>query len=280
VGVYFLQSVDVAVLSGAVTAAATLVLLAGNKLKLPGGVALKGRAEKILLKTGRKAAGSDLSRSVLKKKITQANLTIDPDYFTGIRYALPAASVIVLGLPALAGLIDIYWAFIAAAALYLAPNMWLNGKVRARVSAIKADIPEFCILLGNALRGADMLISLEEVSRAMKGELSLEINRVLVDMATGDSRAAALNKMARRCDIPELTSLMGKIQQAMRYGSPLEPVVKRHAEKITARRKHDVQKIAGELSIKLLFPIILFILLPMFIMLGFPVFWSMLKVFG
>ncbi|OPX92354.1 MAG: hypothetical protein A4E53_00553 [Pelotomaculum sp. PtaB.Bin104] len=86
--------------------------------------------------------------------------------------------------------------------------------------------------------------------------------------------------MANRCGIPELTGLVRKIQQAIRYGSPLEPVVMHHAEKIIDRQKHNAQKTAGELTIRLLFPIIIFILLPLFIFLGFPVAWNVLKAFG
>ncbi|MHB8158114.1 MAG: type II secretion system F family protein, partial [Desulfocucumaceae bacterium] len=141
-------------------------------------------------------------------------------------------------------------------------------------------IPDFCILLGNAIKGADLLLALEEVAGTMKGDLAKEINRALMVMATGDSRAAALNKMALRCGIPELTGLVSKLQQAMRYGSPLELVVKHHAEKILARRKHETQKIAGELTIKLLFPIVLFILMPLFVLLGFPIVWNMRNIFG
>ncbi|MCL6612982.1 MAG: type II secretion system F family protein [Peptococcaceae bacterium] len=274
-----LQGADFAVLAGALAAASVLVLFAGNKLRLPGGVELRGKAEEMLRKTGQRM-GSEVNRTVLRRKITQAALDIQPEYFAGLQLALPAAGAAVFVPPALLGRVDIYWGVLIAAALYLAPGVWLNKKVRARVEAIKRDIPDFCMLLGNALRGADLLTALEEVAGTMKGELAREINRALMDMATGDSRAAALNKMALRCGIPELTGLVSKMQQAMRYGSPLEPVVRHHAEKILARRRQETQKLAGELTIKLLFPIIAFVLLPLFLMLGFPILWNLLAAFG
>lgn len=272
-----LKGTDLAVLAGTLIAAAVLVAVAGNRLSLPGGVELKGRADQILEKTGKKMS-NDVSRTALQKKITQADLDIQPEYFAGLQFSLPIVSVGVFIPPALLGWVDIYWGVLIAVALYLAPGMWLNKKVKARVGAIRKDIPDFCMLLGNALGGADLLTAMEEVARTMKGELAGEVNRALMDMATGDSRAAALDKMARRCGIPELTGLVGKIQQAMRYGSPLEPVVKHHAEKILSRRKQETQKIAGELTIKLLFPIIVFVLLPLFILLGFPILWNLLMV--
>ncbi|MHB8917926.1 MAG: type II secretion system F family protein [Desulfocucumaceae bacterium] len=267
------------VAAGALVASSVLVAAAGNRLKLPGGVELRGRADEILQKTGKKM-GNDISRTVLQKKITQADLDIQPEYFAGLQFALPIITVAVFLPPSLLGWIDIFWAALLAVILYLAPGVWLNKKVKARVESIKKDIPDFCMLLGNALGGADLLTAMEEVARTLKGELAREINRALMDMATGDSRAAALNKMALRCGIPELSGLVNKILQAMRYGSPLEPVVKHHAEKILARRKQETQKVAGELTIKLLFPIIVFVLLPLFILLGFPVLWNIWQIFG
>ena len=274
-----IKGVNVAVLAGALTASSVLVLANGNRLKLPGGVELRDGADRILENTGRRMS-NEVSRTVLQKKIGQADLDIGPEYFTGLQFALPVISVAVFILPALLGWVDIYWGVLMAIILYLAPGVWLNRKVRARVDSIKRDIPDFCLLLGNALKGADLLTALEEVAGTMKGELAGEINRTLMDMATGDSRAAALNKMALRCGIPELTGLVGKIQQAMRYGSPLEPVVKHHAEKILARRKQETQKVAGELTIKLLFPIVAFVLLPFLVLIGFPILWNILMVFG
>ncbi|MCL5058866.1 MAG: type II secretion system F family protein [Actinobacteria bacterium] len=274
-----IKGVNVAVLAGALMASSVLVLAGGNRLKLPGGVELRGGADRILENTGRRMS-NEVSRTVLQKKISQADMDIGPEYFAGLQFALPVMSVAAFIPPALMGWVDIYWCVLIAIILYLAPGVWLNRKVSARVDSIKRDIPDFCLLLGNALKGADLLAALEEVAGTMRGELAGEINRALMDMATGDSRAAALNKMALRCGIPELTGLVGKIQQAIRYGSPLEPVVKHHAEKILARRKQETQKVAGELTIKLLFPIVAFVLLPFLILIGFPILWNILMVFG
>lgn len=273
------KQLNIPLAAAMLTASSVLVIAAGNSLKLPGGVELRGRADELLEKTGSKM-GSDISRTVLHKKIIQADLNIQPEYFAGLQFALPIIMLTAFLPPALLGWADYYWGVLFAVISCLAPGMWLNGRVRDRVEAIKKDIPEFCMLLGNALKGADLLLALETVARSMPGELSREVNKALMDMATGDSRAVALGKMAQRCGIPELTGLVNKIQQAMRYGSPLEPVVVHHAEKILTRRKQETQKVAGELTIKLLFPIIAFILLPLFLMVGFPILWNMLIVFG
>jgi len=269
---------DLAVISASIAAASVLVFAAGSRFRLPGGVELKEGAEELLNKTGRRF-GSEESRSLLKKKLVQANIDMQPEYFTGLQYSLPVLTII-LFLPMIALGVDIYWAVLPAAVSYFLPGAWLNGKVRKRLLALRADIPDFCSLLGTALKsGADFLTALEQVSAAMEGELAGEIRKTLADIATGDSRAVALNKLAARCGIPDLSSLIRKIRQAIRYGSPIEPVVTHHAEKILERQKNDTQKAAGELTIKLLFPIVIFILLPLFLLIGFPVLWNIFSIF-
>lgn len=274
-----IKGIDGATIGAAFMAASILFLMAGNKLKLPGGIELKGQAESILNRTGT-TLGNEINRTMVQKKITQADLSIQPEYFIGLQYGLPVVCLVILLPPALLGWLDIYWIVLPAIVAYLLPGMWLNKKARERVETIKREIPDFCILLGNAVKGADLMLALQEVAGTMKGELAKEIDRALMDMATGDNRMAALNKMTNRCGIPELTGLVGKMQQAMRYGSPLEPVIKHYAEKVMSRKKYEAQKTAGELTIKLLFPIIIFVLLPLGIMMGFPIVWNMLTVFG
>lgn len=266
--------------SASLIASSVLVAVAGKKFKLPGGIEMSKSSEEIINKTGMKF-GNEISHSVLRKKLIQANIDIQPEYFTGLQYALSVVTFITFLPLSLLGIFDFYWAVFPSVIVYLIPGAWLNSRVKKRIQAITADIPDFCILLGTALSsGADLRLALEQVALAMKGELTDEIRKALNDMATGDSRAVALNKMSNRCSVPELTGLVRKLQQAMRYGGKdLEPVVRHHAEKMQSKQRHEIQKVAGELTIKLLFPIIIFVFFPLLVFLMFPVGWNLLTVF-
>ncbi|MFZ5651780.1 MAG: hypothetical protein ACOY4I_13135, partial [Bacillota bacterium] len=82
------KQLNIPLAAAMLTASSVLVIAAGNSLKLPGGVELRGRADELLEKTGSKM-GSDISRTVLHKKIIQADLNIQPEYFAGLQFALP-----------------------------------------------------------------------------------------------------------------------------------------------------------------------------------------------
>jgi len=271
---------DIVAFSAALLASSVLVGTAGSSLRLPGGMKMKDSTEELLNKTG-KRFGNEMSNTLLRKKFTQANINMQPEYFTGLQIALPVFTLVAFLPLSLLGVLDIYWAVLPAVLLYFAPGVWLNGKINKRVSALKADVSDFCNLLANALTsGAHFVMALGEVSRVMGGELSGEIQRVLADISTGKSRALALKEMAARCGIPELSSLVRKIEQAMRYDSAKLPeTVKHHADKILSKQKHEVTKTAGVLNIKLLFPIVIFILSSLLIDLLFPVGWNIFSAF-
>lgn len=267
------------ILAGALAASSVMVGLAGNRLHLPGGLELSRGSEEILNRTGKKF-GNEIVHQTLKQKIIQANLDMRPEYFTGLQYALP-----VMILVALAPLswplkyLDFYWAAMLAVLAYFLPGVWLNSKVKKRVGKIKAEMPIFCTLFSTAMSsGADIRQALDQVSRVMDGELAKEIRKALQDMATGDNRATALNKMANRCGVEELNSLVRMIIQASRYGggNDLSAAVKHHVDKMMLKQKQEVQKTAGELSIKLLPIIIVFIISTLFVLLFFPVIWIIL----
>ncbi|MHB8156830.1 MAG: hypothetical protein ACYDEQ_05500, partial [Desulfocucumaceae bacterium] len=80
-----IRDIDGALLAAALMAASILVAAAGNKLRLPGGVELRGRADGLLNKTGARFS-NDIARTVLRKKIAQADLNIQPEYFAGLQY--------------------------------------------------------------------------------------------------------------------------------------------------------------------------------------------------
>lgn len=267
------------VLAVTLTSAAILVGVAGKKFTLPGGVEMNGNAEKILLKTGMRYS-SEENRTLLKKKIAQANLNFEPEYFMGLQIALPILSAIALMPLVMFGLMDIYWLVLPAIILFVGPRVWLNSKAKSRVAKINKDLPEFCITLSAVLdAGADILMAITEVAYNMKGELGKEWLRATDNMAVGKRFTDALFEMSARCGVPDLTDLVRKIDQAKRYDTPLADAVRQHAQQMMLRRKHDGQRKAGELAIKLLFPVVIFVLLPMLGMLFFPVMYHMLNAY-
>jgi len=273
-------------LDASITAA---VLIAVSVLAAFGKVFTRDRPNKklkdwqvddLLTKTGTKT--SEESRMLLKRKLLQAGLEMEPEYFAGLQYALPLVSMIVLLPLVLLGVLHILLVIIIALILLVAPRMWLNSKAKNRVAAIEKDLPDFCTAFAAVLEaGADWRTAIREVCYSTKGELSAEFTKTMNAIDAGGERPGdALADMAYRCGIPDLTDLLRKIDQSHRYGTKLANVVRSHAEKIMTRRRHEGTKKAGELTIKLLPIILFFCLLPMMGLLFFPVMYHLGNAFG
>lgn len=241
---------------------------------------LKGwQVEDLLTRTGTKT--SEESRMLLKRKLLQAGLEMEPEYFAGLQYALPLVSMIVLLPLVLLGVLHILLLIIITLILLVAPRMWLNSKAKNRVADIEKELPDFCTAYAAVLEaGADWRTAIREVCYSMKGELSAEFTKTMNYIDTGKRPGDALADMAYRCGIPDLTDLIRKIDQSRRYGTKLAEVVRSHAEKIMTRRKHEGTKKAGELTIKLLPIILFFCLLPMMGLLFFPVMYHLGNAFS
>jgi len=271
--------VNVGLVSGALIGAAVISAFAGRFIPGISKSELSEKYDKILLRTGTKLSNEN-NKALLKKTITQAGLDIEPEYFIGLQVALPTIAVIALTPLVLAGL-DLFFLIPLVVLLYSGPRVWLNSLARKRVEAIEKALPDYCVTFATVLSaGADFLTAITEVAENMKGELGKEFLKTVDNMAVGDSRSKALGDMAARCGVADLTELVRKTDQAQRYGTPLADAVKLHAEQIMIRRRHEMQKKAGELTIKLLPVILLFCLLPMLGLLFFPIFYHLGAAFG
>ena len=272
---------DASMTAAALTAVSVLAAFSRAFSKDRPNKELKGwQVDDLLAKTGTKT--SEESRMLLKRKLLQAGLEIEPEYFAGLQNALPLVSIMVLLPLVLLGVLHVLLLIIIAIVLWVAPRIWLNSKVKTRVALIEKELPDFCTAFAAVLEaGADWRTAIREVSYSAKGELSGEFTKTMNYIDTGGKRPGdAMADMAYRCGLPDLTDLIRKIDQSRRYGTKLAEVVRSHAEKILTRRKHEGTKKAGELTIKLLPIILIFCLLPMMGLLFFPVMYHLSNAFG
>lgn len=234
--------------------------------------------KKLLCRTGLKWS-SEEDRNALARKLAQAGIEEPPEWFAGLRIALPAGFAL-LCLPLLILGLDFFWVVFLAPVLYLLPGIWLNGKIDARKSAVKLSLSDFSVLLSTALAaGADPATALREAGESIGGPLGQEVRRVLQEHAVGRSLTDALTDMAERVDVDELRALVRTIVQAYRYGAPLAETMRAHAEQMRTVRRFEVMEAAGKLTVKMTVPVLIFMLLPCLIALGYPAGVALLRAF-
>lgn len=155
---------------------------------------------------------------------------------------------------------------------YIAPDLYLQRKIQERQAKIARDVPDFALLLATVLDagGGDIQTALIQVGRRLGGEIGSELENTLREIGAGSMRRTALQNMAERCGVDELTQLIRAILQAEFYGAPIAESVRAFANQLTTLRRFHAHKRAGEQAVKMILPMLLFVVLPLMILIAYP----------
>lgn len=206
------------------------------------------------------------------RRLAWAGLEMTAGEFLAVRIACAAVVPVLGGFVAVITGMDVIWALLLSGVGYMAPEFWLQSRVSKRQREIRGNVMEFAALLATVLDagGGDVYMALEHVGARFKDELGREVRRAAHDIASGKRRSDALRDLAARCGVEELDQLVRVILQADRYGTPVAEAVRRHAAQMRLMRRYAAEKVANEASVKMVFPMLIFIIGPLLIMLIYP----------
>jgi tight adherence protein C len=152
------------------------------------------------------------------------------------------------------------------------PRAWLTRKVAARRASIFHDLPDALDLMVIGMEaGITFDGAVQVVTQHLDSPLSQELSRTLAEMELGLSRHDALQNLKRRVDVPELTTVVVSLLQADALGMSVSRVLRVQAEEMRAKRRQWAREKAGKLPVKILFPLIVFIFPPVFVIIIGPV---------
>lgn len=153
------------------------------------------------------------------------------------------------------------------------PGIWLKDRIALRRREMLKSLPFYldiitlCVEAGLNLQGAMQ----QAVAKGPKGVLREEFQRVLRDVRAGKPRAESLRDMAERLQEPAVSHFVIAVIQAERMGMSLGPVLRMQADQRRSERFLRAEKLAMEAPVKMLFPLIFFIMPCTFAVLFFPI---------
>jgi tight adherence protein C len=190
---------------------------------------------------------------------------------TGIGF--PAAAVFftvqAVGTPGVITTVLLIW---FSASGVLLPFLWLRRRVRMRKTAIwkrlsdAFDLITVCVEAGLGLDAA-----LRQVASRLHGPLADELTLTLRQVALGRPRREALEDMANRVDVPEVTTFVNAVVQAEQLGTSLGRVLRSQAISLRTHRRQRAEENARRAPVKMVFPLVLFIMPTFFIVTVGPV---------
>jgi tight adherence protein C len=162
-----------------------------------------------------------------------------------------------------------------------APVLFVRTARRTRVRAIEQDLPlalELFATMAEAGLGFDA--ALAKIVRAQGSDRALvsEFVNFQHDMLAGMPRSQALRQLARRIDIPSLTSFTSALIQAEQVGASMAETLQHQAVDLRQRRRENALLQAQALPVKLVFPLVVCFLPGIFVSTLAPVLYQMVEV--
>jgi tight adherence protein C len=152
---------------------------------------------------------------------------------------------------------------------WLLPRQVLHFGVRRYRRKLQDALPDTVDLLGVVLgTGLSLDQSMLRVSEEMEfiyPELAAEFATVVMQVKAGQERAKAFKQLVRRTGIEDIKALAANIVQSERFGTSLSLALRVYADSLRRSRRLRAETAVAKAGIKMLFPIVLFILPALFV---------------
>jgi len=161
-----------------------------------------------------------------------------------------------------------------AAVGYVLPVFMVRSRARARQKEITLALPDaidlmvVCVEAGLGINQAMLRIA-QEIHH-VSPLLAQELYTTNLEIRAGRPRQEALRNLTERTGVEDLRGLMNTLAQAERFGTPIGPALRVHAETMRDKRKQRAREAAAKTTIKLVFPLVLCIFPAIFVVIVGP----------
>jgi tight adherence protein C len=142
-----------------------------------------------------------------------------------------------------------------------APFFSLNQAIAARKVAIQKALPEFLDMIAATVQaGLALNSALGYAVDVAPGALGEEIKEALAEIRLGRARADALKAVGDRTNQPDLRNALRAMTQAERMGANIANILTDLAQDARHSRLMAVEEMAGKLPVKMVFPMVFFMI--------------------
>ena len=238
------------------------------------------RLSGIIQALGEKVEVGHRDTSALRLRMIQAgypNPSAVPLYL-GARIGLPltlAAGMMIL-MPAMGqrfavALLASVWAGLIG---YVLPTFYIRARINKRQREIQKALPDaldlfvVCVEAGLGLNQAIQRVSeeIERVSPVLAEQLAL----VNLEIRAGTPRDEAFRNLGDRTGVQDIKSLMAMLIQTDRFGTSIAQALRTHADTMRTKRRQRAEEAAAKTTIKLVFPLVLFVFPALFVIILGP----------
>ncbi|MDR3736115.1 MAG: type II secretion system F family protein [Acidobacteriaceae bacterium] len=157
---------------------------------------------------------------------------------------------------------------------FIAPNFWLKRQIAKRQKDIRFGLPDaldfmvICIESGLSMDQATARTA--EELRMARPAISDELDLVVLDHRSGRLHSDAWKQFGDRTDVDSVRVLATILVQAEQLGTSVAKTLRVQSVTMRTKRRQHVEEQAAKTSVKLVFPLVLFIFPSIFVVLLGP----------
>lgn len=164
---------------------------------------------------------------------------------------------------------------------YVLPNILLTNAGQKREKLMRNALPDAIDLLTVSVEaGLGFDAAVARVAKNTTGPLSQEFARLLQEMQLGVGRTEAMRAMAERTSLKDLKSFCMAMVQADSLGIPIGRVLRVQSSEMRTKRRQRAEEKAQQVPVRIMVPLVLFILPCLFIIVIGPAALSMMQMFS
>jgi len=177
-----------------------------------------------------------------------------------------------------------FWFIALGAVGFYAPEFWLTGKITRRRDAIRLALPDALDLLSICMEaglGLDQaLIRVGQELKISHPQLADELMLINLEQRAGKPRLEAWRNMADRTNLEVVRSFVSMLVQTERFGTPISKSLATFSDTLRTRRRQQAEEMAAKTTVKMIFPLVLFIFPSLFVVLLAPAIISITQSLG
>ena len=226
--------------------------------------------------------GSTNPETVRRLMLAGYRKSFHADAFVGAKLFLPAIAG--LGVAFFVKGNVILWFILAVLFSFFAPDFWVSHAINRRRERIKLSLPDaldllaICMEAGLGLDQAIMRIGQE--LRLNHPELSEELTQINLEQRAGNPRIEAWRSMSERVGLESVRSFVNMLVQTERFGTPISRSLAVFSDALRTQRRQQAEELAAKTTIKLVFPLAIFIFPSIFIVVMTPAIITLIKSFS
>jgi len=209
--------------------------------------------------------------SVVQKRLIRAGYR--KDSHVNLFYASKVLVPILLAfLVTVTGVYDYGPFFVYAVALalgFLAPDFWLGNRIKARQLNLRLGLPQALDLLVICI---EAVLSIDQATIRVADELQIsepvisdELSLVNLEQRAGRPRSDAWRNMAERTDVDSVRAMVSVLIQADQFGTSVAKTLRVYSDTLRTQRRQQAEEQAAKTTVKLVFPLVLFIFPSLFV---------------